>query len=72
MNPYKRVIDAVEPQFKVLLKYAERQGNSEIRISAAVAREILVYIRDANKQIEKSKSKHIRLKREPAWLDNPF
>ena len=70
MTHYKNVVESIEPLLSVCIKMADTVGNDEIRISKTRAKELLSSIRAVKKQIIKSKAKHVR--KEPAWLDNPW
>jgi len=53
----------------ITIKMSDRQDLEEIHFSKARAKEILLTIKQLEKESLRACSKHI--KREPAWLDNP-
>lgn len=61
----KQVADLISFEMKL----ADRVGNDTLQITKARARQILLDIQAVQKEVSKSKSKHIR--KEPAWLSNP-
>jgi hypothetical protein len=67
---YQSVIDQVEPLLSICVKMADRQDLSEIKISKARAKEILLLISSLKTNIKKEANQKIR-KGYPAWLDNP-
>jgi hypothetical protein len=52
------------------MKISDRVGNNTLQITKPRARQILLDIRALQKEVSKSKSKHIH--KEPAWALNPY
>ncbi len=64
------VLQQVADLISFEMKLSDRVGNSTIQITKPRARQILLDIRALQKEVAKSKSKHVR--REPAWASNPY
>lgn len=66
----KNLIDQIEPLFSACVKMADRHDLSEIRISKARAKEILLIISSIKVQNNKPLHKKVRTGI-PAWAINP-